>query len=341
MNRHPLRPFRKRRRRSREWTYIISVLLIILMMKIFIRGSDTASVLGDADEVNPFITSTEIENSAVLSAPKPVPEPNLHEIPNSVSESNPKLTALIDDVMAFIDATPPRIIDARDKLNEMLSTPMSEQQLAFVIKQLSKLSKEWLFSKTAFPDDNLCSSYKVEPGDQFVTLGKRFKVPYEILMQINNISNPKALRAGDTIKVINGPFHCRIYRSAFTMDLYLQDTYVRSFSVGLGKPGMETPTGCWIVKPGGKLISPTWTDPATGKTYEAEDPDYPLGARWIGLEGIKGTAKDRSGFAIHGTKNIEEIGTAESRGCIRLYNEDVILLYNFLMPGVSQVIVVE
>jgi lipoprotein-anchoring transpeptidase ErfK/SrfK len=160
-------------------------------------------------------------------------------------------------------------------------------------------------------------------------------------MQINNISNPKALRAGDTIKVINGPFHCRIYRSTFTMDLYLQDTFVRSFSVGLGKPGMETPTGRWIVKPGGKLLSPTWTDPDTGKTYEAQDSGYPLGVRWIGLEGLDGTAKGRTGFAIHGTKNPKQLGMAGSRGCIRLDNDDVKLVYDLLMPSVSQVVVVE
>ncbi len=332
---------RRRRRRSRKWVYIISVLLIILVVEIFIRGSNPASTFGNEDEFSASITGSQTENGEVLSALKSIPEPNLCEIPDLTSESNPELIAFIDYVTTCIDAKPPRIIDARDKLNEMLSMPMTGEQLAFVKKQLARLSEEWLFARIVFPEDNLCSSYKVEPGDQFRILGKKFKVPYEILMRINNISSPKALRAGETIKVINGPFHCKIYRSAFTMDLYLQDIFVRSFSVGLGKPGMETPTGRWVIKPGGKLVSPLWTDPATGTTYEAEDQDYPLGSRWIGLEGIKGTAKDRSGFAIHGTKNTEEIGTAESRGCIRLYNEDVILLYNFLMPGVSQVIVVE
>ncbi len=341
MEHYPLRYSGGRRRRSRKWAYIISVLLIILAMKIFIRGSNPTSVVGNADEFSTFTNSLQTENSAVLTAPNPTSELNLDEIPTSLSESNPELTAVIDDVMACINAEPPRIIDARNKLNQMLSMPMSRQQLAFVKKQLSKLSDKWLFSRTVFPEDTLCGSYKVELADQFVKLGKRFKVPYEILMRINNISNPKALRAGGAIKIINGPFHCKIYRSAFTMDLYLQDTFIRSFSVGLGKPGTETPTGCWVVKPGGKLISPTWTDPTTGKTYEAENPDYPLGTRWIGLEGTKGAAKDRTGFAIHGTKNTEEIGTAGSQGCIRLYNDDVILLYDLLMPGVSQVIVVE
>jgi lipoprotein-anchoring transpeptidase ErfK/SrfK len=166
-------------------------------------------------------------------------------------------------------------------------------------------------------------------------------VPYEILQQINNIGRPEALRAGEKIKVINGPFHARIYRSAFTMDLFLQNTYVRSFRVGLGKRGRETPKGLWRVKPSGKLITPTWTDPDTGKTYKAEDPDYPLGSRWIALEGIEGNAVGRTGIAFHGTKDPNLIGTADSRGCIRLDNGDAILVYNLLVPTFSQVEIVE
>ena len=125
------------------------------------------------------------------------------------------------------------------------------------------------------------------------------------------------------------------------MDLYLQDTFVRSFPVGLGKEGMETPSGLWLVKPDGKLIKPTWTDPITGKTYKAHDPDYPLGSRWIGLEGLSGQARGRDGFAIHGTKDPNEIGKPSSQGCIRLHNGDAILFYDILMPGVSQIEVVD
>jgi lipoprotein-anchoring transpeptidase ErfK/SrfK len=98
-------------------------------------------------------------------------------------------------------------------------------------------------------------------------------------------------------------------------------------------PGRETPTGLWVVEPGGKLIRPTWTDPDTGKTYEAEDPDYPLGSRWIRLKGLEGDAV--------GTQDPSLIGTTGSRGCIRLHNGDVILIYNLLMPGFSQVEIVD
>jgi LysM repeat protein len=270
---------------------------------------------------------------------RPVSEPNVHQTTGLSLRSDLGSAVPLDDILAGIDPDGPRLVEARDKLNAALSTSISQEQLSSVKRQLSALSEKWLFGRAVFPDDQLCGRSLVEPGDSLEALGRKFKVPYHLIMRINNISDPRALRAGETIKVINGPFRCKVYRSKFTMDLYLQDTFVRSFTVGLGKPGRETPTGRWRVK--GKLLSPTWTDPDTGKTYEAEDPDYPLGARWIALEGLDGDAKGRTGFAIHGTKNPEQLGTAESRGCIRLYNEDVKLVYDLLRAGVSEVVVVE
>jgi hypothetical protein len=272
----------------------------------------------------------------------PEPEPTLSEVAaDATSKGNPEVAELIAEAVALINAKPAEIIEARDKLNEVLPMPMSRQQRAFVKKQLSELAGEWLFSRRIFPQDKLCGTYTVQPGDQLRTVGKQHKVPHEILLGINKIRDAKSLQADSTIKVISGPFHARIYRSAFTMDLYLQNTFVRSFPVGLGRPGDETPTGVWRVKADGKLISPTWTDPDTGKRYEAEDPDYPLGSRWIGLEGIKGDALGREGFAIHGTKDVTQLGTANSRGCVRLHNGDVVLVYNLLAPSYSRVDIVE
>jgi hypothetical protein len=308
--------------------YVISAFVVV--------GAVIASVYGyhpfqrNEEETSATLIGTNVKdttNSAVLMPVEAKPELKIDLIkytPQAASGSNPDVDDLITEAIALISAKPGRIIDARDRLNEAMLMPMNEQQQAFVKKQLSELADKWLFSGAVFEQDKLCGSYKVKLGDKLNTIGRRFKVPYKILMKINNITRPKALRAGETIKVINGPFHARIDRSAFTMDLYLQDTFVRSFPVVLGRSGMETPTGYWVVR-----------------TYEAEDPDYPLGSRWIGLEGIEGSAKGRTGFAIHGTTAQEDLGTARSRGCIRLYDEDAILVYDLLVPGLSHLVIVE
>jgi len=350
------------RRRTINWIYIIPILLIVAVAIAFHYGpfgkekstDETADITPEANVPEMSETEPEIVKEPEPkreSPPEPSPEPKLPEvalepnlpeiIPVPDVEANPEAAVLIAEATALLGEKPSRIIDAREKLNVALRMPMNVQQRTFVKDQLSELASKWLLSKTIIPDDELCGSYLVKSGDLLSTIGKRYKVPWEILKEINKINRPEALQAGEQIKVIKGPFHAKVYRSTFTMDLYLQKTFVRSFRVGLGKPGRETPTGLWRVEPDRKLIKPIWTDRESGKTYHPEDPDYPLGSRWIGLEGIKGNAKGREGFGIHGTKDPNLIGTADSRGCIRLHNGDVILIYDLLVPNLSTVEVVE
>ncbi|MHC4425066.1 MAG: L,D-transpeptidase family protein [Planctomycetota bacterium] len=362
MARHPFGP--QGRRKARNQAYVVLALLVIAVAIAFIYGpfgkNEAATPeIGPPPDANADAGAPEVDETAALAPvadvdvkpepevePEPEPEPSLPEIgqvpePESTIEPNPEASGLIAKATALVGENPSRIIEARESLNKALYMPMSPQQRAFVKDQLSGLADKWLLSRTVLPDDELCESYLVKSGDQLRIIGERHKVPYEILVDINKISRPEALQAGQTIKVINGPFRATVYRSTFTMDVYLQNTFVRSFRVGLGKPGMETPIGLWRAKPGGKLVRPVWTDPITGKTYHPEDPDYPLGSRWIGLEGLAGSAKDRTGFAIHGTKEPEQIGSAGSQGCIRMHNGDAILVYNLLFPGFSQVEVVD
>lgn len=234
-----------------------------------------------------------------------------------------------------------RVIAARDQLNEALKlrlTPAIRQEIKV---QMAKLSEQWLFRRMVLEGDTLTGLYKVMPGDLLARIGRNHQVPYQGLMEINGIHEARALQAGQTIKVIHGPFHALVNLSTFTLDLYLQTMYVKSYKIGIGKEEHATPTGTWRVASGGKLIKPTWTDPDSGRVYKASDPDYPLGSRWIALDGIDGDAKGRTGFAIHGTKEPETIGSRSSRGCIRLFNGEAIELYNLLEEGKSLVKVIE
>jgi L,D-transpeptidase ErfK/SrfK len=257
------------------------------------------------------------------------------------SLSAPEVDAALTETLGLLRAQPGEVIQVRNKLNTLLQSQASPEQRQTIKDEMARLSKDWLFGPAAYPGDMLCDTYTVKSGDLLDVLGRRMKVPYQILMQVNNIQRARGLQMGRAIKVIHGPFNVKVSRSAFTLDLYLQDTYVRSFKVGLGKSGRETPTGHWRVQEHGKLEKPQWTDPDTNRLYKSTDPDYPLGTRWIGLEGLDGLAKGKAGFAIHGTKDPDQIGTAGSRGCIRMYNDDVELMYSLLIPIYSQVEVID
>ena len=63
-------------------------------------------------------------------------------------------------------------------------------------------------------------------------------------------------------------------------------------------------------------------------------PKNVLGTRWIGFEEKEGLY----GYGIHGTAEPESIGKAESNGCIRLRNEDVEELFDFVETKTKVVI---
>ncbi len=266
--------------------------------------------------------------AVTLAAPQPTVAPN-PAAETAISQARD---------LAF---QPGQVIAARDQLNSALSMAMAPAQLQATKEQLSQLADRWLFGSTVQPGDTLCEMYVVKAGDNLESIGRRCKVPHEMIMRINKIQDARGLQAGQRLKVVRGPFRVKVHRSTFALDLYLQDTFVRSFTVALGAPGNETPTGLWRVQQGGKLVQPPWFDKRTNRNYIKTDPDYPLGARWIGLDGIDGAAKGRTGFAIHGTKDPDKIGSAVSQGCIRMHDEDVTLLYDLLFPLASRVEIVD
>jgi hypothetical protein len=309
-------------------------------------GGESVTDMGFQQPNVPDLTRTDIPEPKTnqLIVPQPEiqgdPAPAVSPV---IVEANPEVETMIAASMALLAQDPEgKLIAVRDRLNTILSQPMGTRQRALIKGQLADLAQKWLFSNRVYPGDTLCEIYKVEPGDMLQDIGRRFKVPYKLLMDINSIRRAQDLQAGALIKIVNGPFHTSVKRSAFAMDLYLQDkTYVRSYAVGLGLSGRDTPTGLWIVRNDdkGKMEKPEWTDPDTKRRYYPGDFDYPLGPRWIGLRGIEGEAVGRTGFAIHGTNEPSTIGTNASRGCIRLLNDHVIEVYNMMYPGFSKVTV--
>lgn len=306
-------------------------------------GGQVVGAGGDgADPVDSVETS---ENpGAGGESPPPIsvgtPPVAFNPIPHSTANMAKATLELIDQ--AINDLKAGKVIAARDSLNSVLLVDLTPEYRKSVKKRLTDLRMDWLLNKEVLPGDAFCELYQVKPGEVLEKIGRKYKVPFELLMRINGIKRPELLRAGQKIKVIKGPFHVKIYRSTFTMDLYLgNQLFIKSYRIGLGTKETETPTGRWRVKSGGKLVQPPWYDEETGKTYTAKDAKYPLGSRWIAIEGLDERIKQRIGFAIHGTKDADSIGTRSSRGCIRLFNGDVIEVYELLVPLYSQVRIVE
>ena len=185
----------------------------------------------------------------------------------------------------------------------------------------------------------------VQSGDLLKSIAEKHEITWELLCRLNNLSDPRKLRAGQTIKVVKGPFYAVVSKHDFTMDLYLGGSagekgsmYVMTFGVGLGRDD-STPTGIWMVEPHKKIKNPTYFSPRGEGVIDADDPKNPLGERWIGLTGIDGHAVGKASYGIHGTIEPDSIGKMASMGCIRLRNEDVERVFELLVEGKSTVMV--
>ncbi len=103
-----------------------------------------------------------------------------------------------------------------------------------------------------------------------------------------------------------------------------------SFPIGIGREGLETPKGTTKVMR--KVEGPIWqpTERMKREKPELEDvvgpgPDNPMGTHALYLGWPT--------YAIHGTNRAFGIGRRISSGCIRLYPEDIVSLYNMVPVG--------
>ncbi len=231
----------------------------------------------------------------------------------------------------------------RSVLNEALNGPISRDDAADVRRDIARVNQTLIFSPRITDADPYAGEHIMQPGQILARVAPRYHVPWQFIARINNIPDTRRIRAGQRLKVVNGPFHVTVHKSDFRADVYLngdnERLYVRSFTVGLGEFD-STPVGRFVVKTGSKLVNPEWTNPRTGERMLADDPDNPIGEHWIGLRGADEATQRFQRYGLHGTIEPESIGQQASMGCIRLRPDDIALLYAMLLEGKSTVTIV-
>ncbi|MCC6906590.1 MAG: L,D-transpeptidase family protein [Phycisphaerales bacterium] len=284
------------------------------------------------------VVSTQKESPAASPA-KETPAPSPSFVPN---DTDAAVAALLE--RADREITAGQLVQGRATLNEALTHPRVGIAAEQIRTRLAELNALMVFGKTVTKGDPFAGTHVIKSGDRLVFIARNHSIDYRFLAHINGMSNPDQIRLGQNLKVIHGPFHVEIDKSDYRLDVYLgeagstQRTYVRSFFIGLGELG-STPTGQFRVRPNSKLENPAWTNPRTGEHYTANDPKNPIGDYWIGLEGTDEQTKLLDGYGIHGTIDPTSIGRQMSMGCVRLYDDDIKLLYGMLVPEKSTVVI--
>jgi L,D-transpeptidase ErfK/SrfK len=113
-----------------------------------------------------------------------------------------------------------------------------------------------------------------------------------------------------------------------------QAQVVKTYPIGIGRVGWETPLGVTAVT--AKAKDPSWYVPLSVRQEHAElgnplpsvvppGPENPLGHRVLKLE--------MPGYLIHGTNQPYGVGMRVSHGCVRLYPENIEHLYEIVDIG--------
>ena len=116
----------------------------------------------------------------------------------------------------------------------------------------------------------------------------------------------------------------------------LADGRAIRYPVGVGRYGKQWQGRAEI---DGKHVNPAWSppddvlrdNPRLPAVYPGGSPDNPMGPRALTLSGGEG-------YAIHGTTRPQSIGTFASYGCIRMFNEDILDLYDRVNVGTEVIV---
>ena len=193
---------------------------------------------------------------------------------------------------------------------------------------------------------------QADADDTLSDIARRFNIGYEEIVRANPGVDPWLPKAGTPIVLPtqfvlpDGP------RSGIVINLAALRLYyfpprkknelqtVITHPIGIGMVGWTTPLGSTKVI--GKRANPVWNPPSSVRKEHLEDgdplpkavpagPDNPLGKYALSLAWPS--------YLIHGTNQPYGVGIRASHGCIRMYPEDIALLYDDIPVGTSVTVV--
>ncbi len=209
------------------------------------------------------------------------------------------------------------LLSAKERLDQLIEMPLEGELRAGVENLLGQVNTEILFSQILLPGEEL---YTIKPGDNLISIGKRYRVEADLIKTVNRIRDERLLRPGQRIKIPKLDFSILVNISDNTLTLFNNGKFFKKYRVRTGRTAGLTPTGQFRIVD--KLKNPSWLDPQTGKLYKPGDPQNELGSRWLKF--------DRPGLGIHGTIHPETIGKYASRGCVGMLEKDVEELYDLI-----------
>jgi lipoprotein-anchoring transpeptidase ErfK/SrfK len=107
------------------------------------------------------------------------------------------------------------------------------------------------------------------------------------------------------------------------------------YTVGVGKNGKQW-EGESVID--GKYVRPAWSPPEDIRREKPTLPDVIAGGSPSNPMGAAAMTLSGSEYAIHGTNAPESIGGFVSYGCIRMYNQDIVDLFDRVQVGTRVIV---
>jgi L,D-transpeptidase ErfK/SrfK len=184
--------------------------------------------------------------------------------------------------------------------------------------------------------------------DTLPDVARRFNVGYEEMVRANPGVDPwlpgegRAVIVPTRFVLPDAPREGIVINVA-AMRLYYypkrskgQSQVVITHPIGIGKLGWQTPEG--VTKVIARVKDPVWVPPQSVRKEHLENgdvlppkvdagPDNPLGAYMFRL--------GWPSYLVHGTNKPYGVGMRSSHGCVRLYPEDIAILYDTVPIGTA------
>lgn len=184
-------------------------------------------------------------------------------------------------------------------------------------------------------------TYKVKDNESLIEIARKFKLGYNEIVEANPDLDP--FIPGNGVEIIipsawilpETKVYDGIVINLSEMRLYYffkkgKKQMVMTFPIGIGSEGNDTPVGTFKIIE--KIENPKWIVPESIKRENPKlpaivppGPDNPLGNYALRLS--------LGNILIHGTNRPYAVGRKASHGCIRLYPEDIPLLYRSVSKG--------
>ncbi len=188
--------------------------------------------------------------------------------------------------------------------------------------------------------------YVTARDESLIEAARRLNVGYNAIVAANPHLDPFVPGGGSRVRTPTSWALPASFRQAgllinlsefrlYCLDLPSKGRVV-TFPIGIGDDGFPTPTGRFRVVR--KAERPSWHVPRSIRAEQPElppvvppGPDNPLGSHALWLSGYS--------ILIHGTNRPYAIGRKASHGCIRMYPEDIPILFRLVRSGTDVAIV--